>query len=127
MGIRQLAGFLALVALLACGRQSAAAVKAAPVFGDHMVLQQGVAVPVWGTADPGEKVTVKFRGQEVAVTADDAGKWTARLPAMKAEAKQAGTPLVISGKASVTFRDVLVGEVWLCSGQSNMQWSLSSS
>jgi len=116
------------VILLSTGQQARADVKVAPVFGDHMVLQQGMAVPVWGTANPGEKLTVKFRGQEVPTAADDAGKWLVKLAMMKAEPKQKGTALVVAGaKNSVTMKDVLVGEVWLCSGQSNMQWSLAAS
>lgn len=114
--------------LLAWGQQARADLQVAGVFGNHMVLQQGMAVPVWGTADPGEKVTVKFRGQEVEGTADDKGMWRVSLQSMKAQSKQKGTPLIVAGKTkTVTFADVLVGEVWLCSGQSNMQWGLGGS
>jgi sialate O-acetylesterase len=104
-----------------------AEVKVAPVFGDHMVLQQGMPVPIWGTAAADEKVTVKFRGEEASATAEG-GKWVVKLPAMKATAKQKGSDLVVAGdKNTVTFKDVLVGEVWLCAGQSNMEWTLSGS
>src|SRR5262249_43060807 len=113
----------ALLVLVAAGAPARAEVKVPAAFGDHMVLQQGVAVPVWGTAAPGEQVTVKFRGQEVQATAGKDGKWQVKLEAMKATPKQKGTELVVAGaKNSVTFQDVLVGEVWLCSGQSNMEW-----
>jgi sialate O-acetylesterase len=121
-------GWLVLATLLVGAGQARADVKVAPVFGDHMVLQQGMAVPIWGTASPEEKVTVKFRDQTVSTEADKAGKWRVKLEALKATAKQKGTPLVVSGKGKpVTIKDVLVGEVWLCSGQSNMQWGLGGS
>src|SRR4051812_39178555 len=85
------------------------------VFGDAMVLQRGKPVPVWGWAAPGEKVTVHFAGQEqtcVAAAAD--GAWSVRLAPLDAS----GEPreVVVSGANTVTFKDVLVGDVWLCSG-----------
>ena len=100
-------------------------VKLSPLFGDHMVLQQGMAVPVWGMAAAGEEVTVSFGGQNVTATADDSGKWTAKLAALEASAKPA--PLTVKGKNTITVNDVLVGEVWVCSGQSNMEWSVNAS
>ncbi|MBT3296710.1 MAG: DUF1080 domain-containing protein [Verrucomicrobia bacterium] len=101
------------------------------VFSDHMVLQRGKPVPVWGWADPGEKVTVTFGGQKKKAIADKSGKWTIRLDSMKASAE--GRVLVVRSQgagvryqeAGVTFTDVLVGEVWLCAGPSNMQWQLN--
>jgi sialate O-acetylesterase len=98
-----------------------AAVVPHPLFADHAVLQQGTKVPVWGTADPGEAVTVEIARQKVATTAGADGRWTVELAAMKA-----GGPftLSISGKNRVTFTDVLVGEVWIASGQSNMERQL---
>jgi sialate O-acetylesterase len=103
-------------------------VQVAPVFGDHMVLQQEMPIPIWGTAEPGEKVTVKFRGKEASAEPDSKGKWLVRLPAMDATTKQEGTALTVAGKKGErTFNDVLLGEVWLCSGQSNMEWTLASS
>ena len=100
-------------------------VKLSPLFGDHMVLQQGMATPLWGTASPGEQVTVSFGGQNVTATADDSGKWVAKLAALEASAKPA--PLTVKGKNTITVNDVLVGEVWVCSGQSNMEWSVNAS
>ncbi len=94
------------------------------LFSDNAVLQQGIAVPVWGWADDGEKVTVKFRGQNVSTTAKY-GKWSVTLRKLKA-----GGPdlLTISTKAqTLEFTNVLVGEVWVCSGQSNMEWPLRAS
>lgn len=99
----------------------AAELKLAAVFSDHMVLQCGKAVPVWGWADPGGKITVEFAGQAKAVTADSAGKWQVKLDPMPASAE----PRIMVVKSTIgnsqsTISDVLVGEVWLGSGQSNM-------
>jgi sialate O-acetylesterase len=108
-------GLLALVLGAFPGR---ADVTPNPLFADDAVLQQGMKVPVWGTADPGEHVTVEFFGQSVSTTADSAGKWLVQLAPMKA-----GGPhtLTISGKNKITLTNILVGEVWICSGQSNME------
>ena len=104
---------------------ASAAVKLPSILGSHMVLQQGEPVPVWGWADAGEKVTVTFHGKTVETKADKAGKWQVRLPAMKANAK--GADLVVKGSNEIKLSDVLVGEVWLCSGQSNMEWTVARS
>jgi len=110
--------FLTLAALCA-----QADVKLHNLFTDHMVLQRDLAVPVWGWADEGEKITVEFRGKKVSTTAKG-GKWMVKLGKLKA-----GGPdeLKVSGKNSITLADVLVGEVWLASGQSNMEWSMRNS
>ncbi|HTM98969.1 MAG TPA: sialate O-acetylesterase [Pedobacter sp.] len=96
-------------------------VKPNSLFTDHMVLQKGVAVPIWGTADEGEQVTVTFNGQKQTTKTID-GKWMVKLSAMTYVRK--GISMVISGKNTVTINDILVGEVWLCSGQSNMERQL---
>src|ERR1039458_3889206 len=100
----------------------AAAVKPAALFGDHMVLQGGMPVPVWGTAGAGEQVTVLLNGQRREVAADAAGKWMVRLADLKP-----GGPyeMTIAGANTITIQDVLVGEVWLGSGQSNMAFTVS--
>jgi sialate O-acetylesterase len=94
-----------------------AEVKLPPVLSSHMVLQRGMKVPVWGTAAPGEKVTVKFRDQEKSTTADGQGKWKVNLDSLNE-----GGPdvLTVAGSNTIKLDDVLVGEVWLGSGQSNM-------
>lgn len=97
-----------------------AEVTPSSMFGDHMVLQRGMAVPVWGRADPGESVTVSFAGQDVSTKADAEGRWKLALSELKASAE--GRILTIKGKDELQFKDVLVGEVWICSGQSNMQY-----
>ncbi|WP_221029080.1 sialate O-acetylesterase [Actomonas aquatica] len=101
----------------------AAAVKLPAMFGDHMVLQREQAVPVWGWAEPGEGVTVSFAGQRVNATAADDGTWRVELAAMAADAS--GQTLVVAGENRVELTGVLVGDVWLCSGQSNMYLSVS--
>ncbi len=90
-------------------------VSVAPIFSNSMVLQREQPVPVWGKAAPGEAVTVEFAGQQVAGKADAAGKWKVVLKAMPANA----TPQEMKVGA-IVFKDVLVGDVWLCSGQSQM-------
>ena len=101
---------------------AAADVTPASPFTDHMVLQQGMNVPVWGTASAGENVTVSIAGQTATATADANGKWMVHLPALKA-----GGPftMTIAGHNSYILQDVLVGEVWLCSGQSNMDFTVA--
>jgi sialate O-acetylesterase len=91
------------------------------LFSDHMILQKGVAVPVWGHANEGEKVTVRFNGQEVSTVAKG-GKWMVKL----APLPYITTPreMTITGENKVSVKDILVGEVWLCSGQSNMERQL---
>jgi sialate O-acetylesterase len=102
---------------------ASAAVKLPNVISDHMVLQREMPAPIWGTATPGEKVTVKFRDQEKTVETAKDGKWEVKLADLKV-----GGPdeLTIKGENSITIKDVLVGEVWLGSGQSNMQTTVSS-
>lgn len=95
-----------------------AEVKLPAVFCDHMVLQRNAAIPVWGWADPGEQVTVSIAGQTQNAVADDSGNWRLKLDRLTAT-----TPLVftVKGQNTIVIQDVLVGEVWLASGQSNMQ------
>jgi sialate O-acetylesterase len=115
-----------LIAFLCFAALASAQVTPSPLFSDHMVLQSGMAVPIWGTADPAEKVTIKFNGQTKSAVADAKGKWTVQLTKLKA-----GGPFEMTiaggkaGEAAITVKDVLVGEVWLGSGQSNMQFYVS--
>lgn len=92
------------------------------MFGDHMVLQQGIRNRVWGKADPGETVAVSIADQSHTTTAGDDGNWQVLLDAIT----EYGGPhtLRIKGKNELSFADVLIGEVWVCSGQSNMQWAV---
>jgi sialate O-acetylesterase len=115
--------------LLAAGLAPAARadVKPHPIFSDNMVLQQGGPVPIWGKAEPGEKiqVTVEQRmtngvaGFGTGTTADKDGNWSVKMGPLKAGT---GFTLTLKGNNTVTLKNVAVGEVWVCSGQSNMQW-----
>ena len=100
-------------------------VKVATVFSDNMVLQRDAAVPVWGSADAGEKVTVTFAGQKASAIAGKDGKWLVRLAPMK-ECRENRTMTVSGKNNTVTVSNCLVGEVWLCSGQSNMAMAMWS-
>ena len=116
---------LAAVVLLGRGdRQARADVKLPALFTDHMVLQQGQGDRVWGWADPDEEVSVSINGQTKSAKAGQDGKWLVTLDPLTA-----GGPytMTVKGKNTITLDDVLVGEVWVCSGQSNMQWSVSNS
>ena len=115
---------MVLLAVLAMGVSCFAELKLAAVFSDGMVLQRGQKVPVWGWADPGSEVTVAFGGQVKTVKAGQDGTFMVRLKKMKASAESRSL-VVESGKGRVEVKNVLVGEVWLCSGQSNMQMAVS--
>ncbi|MBL0356642.1 MAG: hypothetical protein IPP72_06970 [Chitinophagaceae bacterium] len=99
-------------------------VKLPVIFSDNMVLQRNTLIPVWGWADANEKIQVQFNHQTKTIRADKNGKWKVRL-----DAEPAGGPyeLSINGKNSILIKNVLVGEVWLCSGQSNMEWTVGLS
>jgi len=99
-----------------------AEVKPAKIFGSNMVLQQGIENTIWGWADKNEKVSVAMNGQEAKTRADKNGKWVTKLPSM-----EYGGPytMTITGKNKVQFTNVMIGEVWVCSGQSNMEFPVS--
>jgi sialate O-acetylesterase len=113
--------FFAIALVSAC--ESLAEVKLHGLFTDDMVLQRDVSVPIWGWADDGEQITVQFRDKTARTVAKD-GKWMVRLRNLKA-----GGPdqLQITGNNVITIKNVLVGEVWIASGQSNMEWPLRAS
>ncbi len=102
----------------------AAEVKLPAIIGSGMVLQRDMSCPVWGWADPKEAITVTIAGQSVEATTDADGAWQLKLAPMAA-----GGPLtmVVKGSTTVELTDILVGEVWVCSGQSNMQWAVGNS
>ena len=106
-------------AAIVAGTMAQAEVRLPAIFSDQMVLQREVSVPIWGWADAGEKVTVTFGAHTKSTVADAGGKWTVKLDAMPASAE--GRELVVVGKsAKVKVAGVVVGEVWLAGGQSNM-------
>jgi sialate O-acetylesterase len=112
-----------LVALLVLWASPALAdIRLPALFTDHMVLQQGQKNRVWGWADPGEDVIATIAGQTQKTKANDQGKWQLTLDALAV-----GGPhtLSLTGKNKLAVSDVLVGEVWICSGQSNMEWSVA--
>ncbi len=118
---KMFAWLLALSAIVVCRAE----VKLPAVFSNDMVLQHAAKLPVWGTAEAGETVTVEVAGQTVTATADATGKWKLTL-----EPLAAGGPIEMTVKGSKsntqTLTNILVGEVWVCSGQSNMQWSFKN-
>lgn len=118
--------WMVVLAGLAMGCSSFAELKLATAFSDGMVLQRGQKVPVWGWADPGTEVSVSFAGKEKTVKADAAGKFMIRLKKMKASAEPQ-ILVVKSGAEHIEIVNVLVGEVWLCSGQSNMAMTVGRS
>ena len=99
--------------------------KLPSIIGSHMVLQQGEKCPIWGWDDSDKQVTVEFAGQKHTAKVGDDGRWEVHLDSMKANAK--GQTLTIRGSSKIELTDVLVGEVWLCSGQSNMEWRVRQS
>lgn len=116
--------YFLLLAFLVSGYNAGAQVRVAHVFSDHMVLQRNKAVPVWGWAAKGEKISVAFHNQTKQATADKTGKWMLYL-----DNEAAGGPYTLSVKGkknNVELKDILVGEVWICSGQSNMEWPLNA-
>jgi sialate O-acetylesterase len=94
------------------------------LFADHMVLQRGMAIPVWGFAEPGETVTVSAPGQSATTTADAHGNWMIRLDPIETDDPFA---LTVSANNEIVLQDVMVGDVWICSGQSNMAWMVRNS
>src|SRR6266478_3367554 len=98
------------------------------LFSANMVLQRDVPLPIWGTAKPGDEIAVTFAGQTKHASADAAGKWRVTLDPLPASAEP--RELVVQSKIEnqkTTITGVLVGEVWICSGQSNMEWPVSIS
>ena len=124
--------FAVLILLSSAARWSPAAAAAVeesgkpflhPLFASHMVLQRGAQDPIWGWTDPGKQVTVNMNGKSATATAGDDGKWIARIGPF-----EAGGPyeLSISGPQEVKLDDVVVGDVWICSGQSNMEMGIGN-
>ncbi len=111
------------IGIFVASRIACADVSLPAMFSDHAVLQRGMAVPVWGTASTGESVTVSFNGQSKTTTADGNGDWLIHLEPM--EASTSPVTMVITGNNRITLTGIQVGEVWVGSGQSNMQRPLS--
>ena len=104
---------------------SAQTLEVAQIFSDHMVLQRDIPVPVWGEATPGENVSVFFNGQEFKTLSNQDGQWDVKLPPLPA-----GGPFemnIVSKSGNIKYTDIMMGDVWLCSGQSNMEWVVANS
>ncbi|MFO1484451.1 MAG: sialate O-acetylesterase [Verrucomicrobiaceae bacterium] len=110
--------------LAALALTARAELKLPAIIGDNMVLQQKQTNPIWGWDTPGTEVTVKFGDQTKTAKAGDDGKWTVKLDPVPANAQPA--TIAIKGSSAKELKNVLVGEVWICSGQSNMQWNVGS-
>jgi sialate O-acetylesterase len=118
--------FVAAVAVFTPGSGLRADVRLPGFFSDHMVLQQKREIKVWGWTDPDDEVTVSIGDNTAKATADASGKWQVELPAMKAS-KTPVSLVVKGGHNELKLNDILIGEVWLCSGQSNMEWTVANS
>ena len=118
-----LAIFAGLMTTDALGESAKPTLKVPSIFADHMILQRGKSVPVWGWASPGAKVTVRFAGQSPSASADKHGRWVVKLSALEAS-NEGRTLAIAAGEETLELKDVLVGEVWLCSGQSNMAYTM---
>lgn len=116
--------FSAAILALAAASFTHADVTLPAIFSDHLVLQRETSVPVWGWADPGEEVTISVAGQTQSIRAAADGSWRVKFSGLRSAAP---TTLTVKGKNTLTISDVLIGEVWLGSGQSNMAWTVSRS
>ncbi len=124
MSLLTLTSFVACFLFLMNPLARAQQLKMPAIFSDHMVVQRELPVPVWGWDVPGQEITVGMNGVEVNGRADDRGQWQVKLPA-----QEAGGPyeIMIKGSSTLRYSDVMIGEVWICSGQSNMEWSVARS
>lgn len=115
--------FIFILLLVGCF-SSKAKVTIASIFSDNMVLQRNTKIPIWGWASPNEKITVQFHNQTKSTLTDNAGKWMLHL-----DNEKEGGPYIlkVKGENKIVLKNILVGEVWLCSGQSNMEWTVGQS
>ena len=107
---------------LILGTSAHAETKLSRLFSDHMVLQQKQANPVWGWDEPGTEVSVEIAGQSHKAKAGEDGRWEVKLTELPASAEP--KEMKVTGSSALSVNDILIGEVWLCSGQSNMGWVL---
>jgi len=123
--LRTLWGALAIVVAAASGNALHADVRLPAIIGNNMVVQADRPILIWGWAEPDEDVTVKLAEASASTKADAAGKWKVELPARPASAQ--AIEMTVAGKSTLTISNILVGEVWLGSGQSNMEWTVANS
>jgi sialate O-acetylesterase len=112
-------------AVLALAISLQADVKLPKIIDSHMVLQRDMPLPIWGWSEPGEEVTVQIGNYKKTAKADKDGNWKITLPAMKADGQT--HTMTVKGKNQIELKDILIGEVWIGSGQSNMEWSVAGS
>lgn len=120
-------GWFSLSEGLAQAEAERAQIELGPPFRDHAILQQKMPAPVWGWSDAGRKITVNFGGQEKSVVAGEDGKWVVELDPLEATAEPQEMVISDDSGKKVSLKNVLVGEVWMASGQSNMQWIVGKS
>lgn len=120
--LRSVLGFALLGLILANAAQ--AEVKLPAVINHNMVLQRELPLPIWGWADAGEEVTVTLGDNTATTKTDEHGKWMVKLKPMQADGGKTAHTLIIKGKNEIKLQNILIGEVWVCSGQSNMEWSV---
>lgn len=121
---RSKVGLLLLAGILAAALPAVAEVRLPKIFTDNMMFQRDLPVRVWGWADAGEEVSVTLSGKSATTKADAAGKWKTELPALK---EGENLELTVKGKNSLALKNVIIGDIWICGGQSNMEWALSQS
>jgi len=121
---RRIASWILGALLPAIAGTARADVRLPAVIGSNMVLQRDAPLPIWGWADPGEQVTVSLGANKTSATAGADGKWQVQLPAMTSSAEP--VEMTVTGKNTINLKNILIGEVWLGSGQSNMQWPVSA-
>ncbi len=122
MNMKFLVSKVLVILLVSFGNIAAAEPRLPAIFSDNMVLPRDVPVDIWGWAEPGEAITVKLNGRETKATPDKSGKWLVKFDAMAA-----GGPyeLIVEGKKNIRIKNLLFGDLWLCGGQSNMQWTVA--
>ncbi|HEV7998302.1 MAG TPA: sialate O-acetylesterase [Planctomycetaceae bacterium] len=123
--IARIVAFASAVSAWGLAQRTFADVHLPHIFGDHMVLQRDKPIRIWGSAEPGEKVQVSIGKDSAETSADEHRKWKLELPALPASTSP--IKVTVTGNNTIVLDDVLVGEVWLCSGQSNMQMNVGSS
>ncbi|MEM8964960.1 MAG: sialate O-acetylesterase [Bacteroidota bacterium] len=111
------------IALIRCQSPTATQVEPHQLFTSNAVLQRGIEIPIWGTADPGGTLEIEFNKQTIQVEVDEKGQWKVNLPPM-----EAGGPyqMIMRGEEETVLENIMIGDVWLASGQSNMEWPLSA-
>jgi len=126
VGDRSITAMVVVLAAIVGTAHAQPALSLGPLFQDHAVFQRDRPIPVWGTAGPGDEVTVAFAGSQAIARADASGRWSATLPAIAAGGPH-GLEVRTTSGATLTLSDILVGDVFLCSGQSNMEFGVAQS